>query len=99
MKKLKLDADSVQVESFVTALDEARRGTVHANSDLWCRSFQPTCWNQGCNSGITAPEYCPTSEAETCNGYPGCPGTSAAPGYTCDSTCSDYGCTVCNAWC
>ena len=99
MKKLRLDTDDVQVESFVTAAQQAVRGTVRAESDtrLYCYSFEQTCWNMGCNTGLTAPDYCPAEETD--NGMPGCGGTSENAGYTCDNTCSDYGCTVCNAWC
>lgn len=99
MRKLRLDTDDVRVESFVTATAAPVRGTVHAESDtrLYCHTFEETCWNMGCNTGITAPDYCHTEE--TGNGMPGCPGTSEDGGYTCDQTCSDYGCTVCNAWC
>jgi hypothetical protein len=99
MRKLRLDTDDVRVESFVTVAAAGVRGTVHAKSDsmLYCRTFEETCWNMGCKTGITNPEQCPADE--TGNGQPGCPGTSQAPGYTCDNTCSDYGCTLCNAWC
>lgn len=101
MRKLKLELDAVEVESFVVADRAGLRGTVQAKSDtyLWCRTFEATCWNTGCNSGISAPDYCQTAEDQTCNGWPGCPGTSQDGGNTCDNTCSDYGCTVCHAWC
>lgn len=115
MGKLRLDVDSVQVESFITAAPEAMRGTVRAKSDTFdpwcftfqdtcftrlnCHSFQATCWNAGCNSGMTAPDYCPTAANETCAGWADCPGTGQNSQYTCEGTCSDYGCTVCNAWC
>jgi len=101
MAKLRLQPDEVQVESFVVASTEAMRGTVRAKSDtlLYCNTFEATCWNMGCNTGISAPAYCETAEDATCNGWPGCPGTSQNGGGTCDNTCSDYGCTVCEAWC
>jgi hypothetical protein len=101
MKKLRLDPENVQVESFLTSMPgSGMPGTVRAKSDtyLWCNSYQETCWNMGCNTGVTGPQ-CPTSEAETCNGWPGCPATGQNSEYTCEGTCSDYGCTVCNAWC
>lgn len=99
MKKLKLE--TVEVESFVVSLASEFRGTVHGKDDtlLYCYSFAATCWNTGCTSGITAMEYCPTAQDETCNGWPGCTGTGDDTGWTADQTCSDYGCTVCVAWC
>ena len=101
MKKLRLELDSVEVESFVVAGSTEMRGTVEGKNTfvLFCQTNQNTCWNWGCNGGISSPEYCPTAEDQTCNGWPGCPPTGADTGYTADQTCSDYGCTVCNAWC
>ncbi|HEU4557497.1 MAG TPA: hypothetical protein VFS20_06590 [Longimicrobium sp.] len=99
MKKLRLDAEDLQVESFPTDAAAALRGTVEANSAPFCGSAQDTCWNMGCRSGYSAPEYCPTAADETCPGWPGCNGSSDAGGYSCDNTCSDYGCTACGALC
>ena len=101
MGKLRLDVDDVHVESFVTATPSEMRGTVRAKSDtyLWCNSFHDTCWNNGCNTGITAQDYCPTAPEETCAGWGGCDPSGQNSAYTCEGTCSDYGCTVCNAWC
>lgn len=101
MKKLRLELDELQVDSFLTSTAESVPGTVRAKSDtvLWCRSFDYTCWNTGCQSGYSAPEYCPTAENETCAGWPGCNGSSDAGGYSCAGTCSDYGCTACGALC
>ncbi|HEX8904522.1 MAG TPA: hypothetical protein VF771_06755 [Longimicrobiaceae bacterium] len=83
MKKLRLEPEDVQVESFLTSTSAtSTRGTIRAKSE----------------TGITGPE-CPTSEAETCNGWPGCPATGQNSEYTCEGTCSDYGCTACNMWC
>ena len=101
MRKLKLDVDTVEVETFAVTGPGGERGTVHANTDtlLYCYSYEPTCWNYGCNTGVTAPDYCPTAADETCNGWPGCDATGQTTGYTADQTCSDQGCTVCVAWC
>lgn len=100
MRKLKLELDTVQVESFAVTGPAAERGTVRGNTDtlLYCYSYAETCWNQGCNTGVTAYD-CPTAEDQTCNGWPGCGATGDTTGYTADQTCSDYGCTVCVAWC
>lgn len=99
--KFRLEPDDLQVESFPTHAAAALRGTVEAHSGdpLFCGSAQPTCWNMGCRSGYSAPEYCPTAADQTCPGWAGCNGSSDAGGYSCDNTCSDYGCTACGALC
>lgn len=95
MKKLRLEVETVRVESFVVAGREPVRGTVRGHE-----SYEDTCHNTTCNTGITAMAYCPTAYDETCNGWPGCGATGETTGYTNgEGTCSAYGCTACNMWC
>ena len=67
MKKLKLDLDSIRVESFETSLPEPKQqdGTVYAYSDTCPRELQcgfgPT---DTCTGGITG--CCNTQAADQC---------------------------------
>lgn len=73
MRKLKLDLNSIKVESFETALPTARDGTVygHEATDMFeC----PYTQNNQCPV--------PTSVAETCVGAGGC---NESGDYNCDS--------------
>jgi hypothetical protein len=85
MERLKLDLDSLEVQSFeTTAGPENRRGTVHGqmvpiDSDAY--AFAATgCGDCGTGSGSG-------SATATCAGY-----------YTCDASCNGT-CNTCNASC
>ena len=45
MKKLKLDAESIKVESFATKEQASPRGTVHGHSDAVSNCYPYQCWN------------------------------------------------------
>lgn len=59
MKKIRLELDSVEVESFPVAEVPEETGTVEANmasraGDTWCVTCgEHTCWDFTCE-----PEYC-----------------------------------------
>lgn len=79
MKKLKLDLDSVQVESFETTARGERISTVHGYQDM----MNPF-GEQAAASDATCINSCPTNWCGTCantcwNTCEGsCPGTSGA---------------------
>lgn len=86
MKKLKLDHETLRVETFEPAEPTEGRGTVFGQTG------QDTCHNTGCNSGLSS----------TCNSdvYTDCPGLGDCPyytaGWTCNRTeCTAYACTGC----
>jgi hypothetical protein len=59
MKKIKLQLDTLQVESYETSRDsDDRAGTVHAHS--WSRLGDPTC------GGISCDYACITYYDDTC---------------------------------
>lgn len=74
MKKLTLDLNALEVQSFATDPAEPNRGTVHGEQQCTCPS---ACTCPGCP---TCDETCP----ETCAGF-----TCATCGgqETCDYTC------------
>ena len=91
MKKLRLDLDSVVVESFATAADASGRGTVDGLAKPPAASIDPNggeCTIDGC-SGDGACSWdidCSVNQCSAdCTGYPGCSG---------DGYCSEvYRCT------
>ncbi|HEX8690810.1 MAG TPA: hypothetical protein VF746_00065 [Longimicrobium sp.] len=58
MKKLKLEAEDLRVESFPTAEGEAEEGTVHAHAT---RFQTGGCWSCDARCIETAPETCDNS--------------------------------------
>lgn len=108
MKKLRLNQDDLRVESFRTEPGAERRGTVLGHSymtcyetcDPWyfCRTYQETCHNRGCNTGLT--HMCETEGATDCPGQGECSPYTQDRGNTCYGSCTDVeGCTVCGAVC
>jgi len=93
MKKLRLELDGVKVESFEIARPTELRGTVRGKE-----TGQWTCYDMGCNTGITAVGYCPTDEAQSCPGYT-CNLTEGVEYNTCGGTCTARFCTVCDMAC
>jgi hypothetical protein len=67
MKKLLLELDSVQVESFATARDAAAtlRGTMRAHEDVTTGTLTRDCPTNYC---ATVPLYCDTVFAPECTG-------------------------------
>jgi hypothetical protein len=96
MKKLRLDHDDLRVETFVTDGKEGLRGTV-VGKDFWCRTYQGTCANYGCATGLT--HDCGTAGATDCPQQSECAPYTQGPN-TCHGTCTDVeACTVCGAVC
>lgn len=102
MRKLRLDQDALRVESFVTRPDEGSRGTVvgrdsHPYSLNWdCQSYEATCYNQGCGTGLTS--ICATGQATDCPGQSEC--APYTDGHTCANSCTEVeACTYCGAVC
>lgn len=107
MKKLRLDHDSLVVETFSTDDPALNRGTVVGHSyntcyvtcDPWyfCRTYEGTCHNAGCNTGLTS--LCGTEGATDCPGGGECAPFTEGPN-TCQGSCTDYqGCSFCGAVC
>jgi hypothetical protein len=107
MRKLRLSHDDLQVESFAVSNDEGPRGTVMGKEqegtpptwnypyDWNCQSYQATCYNQGCGTGLTS--LCSMAATE-------CPGQGEcgqfSEDYTCFGSCTEFqGCTFCGAFC
>jgi len=75
MAKLRLDIDSLQVQSFSTAEKNARRGTVHGASiptfEAWCTE-DPGCSDTTPTNPVTQPAViCNTNAQEVCPEYSG----------------------------
>jgi hypothetical protein len=103
MKKLRLDQEDLRVETFGPDGEAGTRGTVMGrdtfvtyNYEWECQSYQATCLNTGCQTGLTA--TCGTGGATDCPGQGECaPYTN---GHTCANTCTDVqACTFCGAVC
>jgi hypothetical protein len=85
MKKMKLELEALQVESFVTATGGRSHGTVRGNAgsynDLNCgivpQTYQAGCTNTGCPS---------VAAAGGCSAYPCGPEASLN---SCLNTCGD----------
>jgi len=90
MKKLSLDLDALQVESFDTQPVEPGRGTVHAAQCYCscCCSGYNTCYGADtCEAGWTCNNTC--APYQTCPGYNTCVSCNTCPGqWTCDDTCN-----------
>ncbi len=93
MNKLKLDLESLAVETFDTAAPAEPRGTVHGLSgtctdpescDYWCQSLWPS---DCCTAAATCPASCNGSCNESCYGTCG--------GLTCGATCGPTEPNVC----
>lgn len=78
MRKIRLELDSLAVESFATLAPEAEAGTVRGRADLAIGdAFVPRDTSDGCGDIIvpaTKAQTCPS----TCAG-PSCPGTCGGP--------------------
>ena len=86
MKKLTLDLDALNVESFLTAAADDKSGTVHGHITLQCSGGADTCDNcntAACNTkDVTC--SCPTvinysCEYDTCD-LPDCTGPATCEG-------------------
>lgn len=104
MKKLKLDFQDLTVDSFSTEPVEESKGTVvgrdtHPWTQGWdCQSYGDTCYNTGCNTGLTS--TCGTAGATDCPGQSECGAYTQDQGNTCVGSCTDVGgCTFCGAVC
>ncbi|HVH11786.1 MAG TPA: hypothetical protein VM759_01980 [Longimicrobium sp.] len=106
MRKLRLDLDAVQVESFVTDAAAGGRGTVDARQRITFGCPPPsqnTCAGTcscGCGTGaLTCDWTCGSTCAASCNGTCGDPTCAATCGDTCAGTCWDPTCESCLATC
>ncbi|HSU13261.1 hypothetical protein [Longimicrobium sp.] len=67
MRKIRLDVENLQVESFATDHASGKAGTVHGREytvGRECPTMEPGAW--GCqNSGVASCVWCPR-ETETC---------------------------------
>lgn len=103
MRKLKLNQEDLRVESFAPEAAAGGKGTVVGrNPDVtwdyrWeCQSYQATCLNTGCQTGLTA--ACGTGGVTDCPGQTNC--EPYTQGHTCANTCTDVqACTFCGAVC
>lgn len=88
MRKLVLDLDAIQVESFSTHSAGAVRGTVDAQQgrETWSCTVVPQ---------VTCDNTC----ADTCNCGGGTAITCASCVQTCGATCFDPTCDTCMATC
>ncbi|HEU0054229.1 MAG TPA: hypothetical protein VFQ39_13675 [Longimicrobium sp.] len=103
MRKLKLDIDSLAVETFDTRSDEASsRGTLFArdesgtaHTDCWGLS----CPNCGASAGAFCTQECPNGSGDfeiggTCNNTCASCGNSCDGWHTCVYGCDSSTCTV-----
>ena len=65
MSKLRLDIDSLKVESFAAELDRGKSGTVHGLDDELRSDLQTQCELQTCNLADT----CYGCSGDFCTGY------------------------------
>ncbi|HEU0012348.1 MAG TPA: hypothetical protein VFQ45_01620 [Longimicrobium sp.] len=101
MKKMRLDLDTLSVESFDTVETPAERGTVHGH-------IPPDTYARYCSDGTTCVDSC-----FECTDYASCLGTcnatecgtcatncgtcyDASCGYTYCGTCDPYCCCTCS---
>ncbi|HEU0299240.1 MAG TPA: hypothetical protein VFR37_07300 [Longimicrobium sp.] len=101
MKKLTLNLNALEVQSFATAPDAQGRGTVHAEECTCPTNICATCTCPGCQ---TCNETCPNTCWNTCDD-PSCVTCGFSCGYeSCDHTChtmfcacnqSDFGTCIC----
>ena len=89
MQKLRLELESLAVESFETHAGAGPRGTVQAFAsvgDSTCR--YAICYYETYAPGCTWGDTC----AYTCQN---CPTNHATCGNTCNHTCDDHTCVTC----
>lgn len=67
MRKLRLDPETLKVESFASTVDPEERGTVHAHTDLLCG--EPSVFGSCTEGQVTCQETC--GQAASC-GYEPC---------------------------
>lgn len=72
MKKLKLDIEAIEVESFATKARTGIRGTVHARTDVYTNCWPYACGdsvNNACATyGTACPPYCTGGDTgDICN--------------------------------
>ncbi|HEX5725221.1 MAG TPA: hypothetical protein VFX98_07125 [Longimicrobiaceae bacterium] len=106
MKKLRLDFDKLQVETFdpTAAVPKARVGTVHGNdATRWgCTDFctDISCFGTGCGEATcascaaTCDQTCAATCAQTCANT--CAGSC---GGSCGETCGEFTCFSCGGSC
>jgi hypothetical protein len=101
MKKLKLELDELQVESFQTERGMVQRGTVKGNAPptSFCTEYIDCTWDFGCETQLASCEgTCNTCAGGSCEGTCGgsCYGTCDASCNTCGYSCyeSDCACTI-----
>jgi len=106
MKKLKLQLDELQVESFQTARGHATRGTVQGNAPptSMCTDYIDCTWDFGCETQVAS---CNGSCGNTCdatcgscNGtcYGSCYGSCDATCFSCEYSCYESGCACSVQW-
>jgi hypothetical protein len=97
MKKLKLQLDELQVESFQTARAEAPGGTVRGNAPTWFCTEQIDCtWDYGCETEAASCNGSCQSCADTCG--VSCYGSCNATCASCDYSCYESGCACSVQW-
>lgn len=90
MKKMRLDLDTLAIESFdTTGIDESTRGTVKGH-------LPPDTYWRYCSDGLTCADSCDVSCAGSCYD-PSCGQTYCG---TChDWTCGETYCGTCDPYC
>ena len=87
MRKLKLDLDNLQVDTFDTAEGGHGAGTVEAHRQRAVTGYPLSCW-QSCWPNDTCPGCTQGCETNTCADT--CPNTCP---YSCDTMCGGGGTT------
>lgn len=92
MKKLRLNLDELEVESFETEAEHAERGTVHGHAQY--SAYCPPGESLQASNCPTCQQTC----VATCYGQNTCEGVfTCGPGSTCLGTCDPFnGCN--NSW-
>lgn len=86
MRKLRLDPESLAVQSFETATSPAAKGTVFG---AVTRVFDGCTYDVGCGSGGALPSFC---GYQCGSDNPGCGGTDWETCHNTCNTCDQYTC-------
>jgi hypothetical protein len=97
MRKLKLDIDHLEVDSFETDVGHDQRGTVHGLVSPYCTQTCDTANNYSCDGAYTCGAESTCRRINTCM-YESCGACGTydcvSAGYSCDQMSCVYTCAV-----